>query len=81
MGGTWLVDGEHPKQLPAEVTLRIKRKLVKAAVVSCSGVDHDHGHRYQWSGIDFELKLETVIGIVGVSLRSLRPRFKVEIDV
>lgn len=63
------------------VTLRMKCKLVKAKIISYDGVDHDHGHRYEWSNIDFELRLDTVIGEVGVSLRKLNPRFKVEIEV
>ena len=81
MGGSWLADGEPLKRLPSVVTLRIKRKLVNAEVVEYKGVDHDHGHQYSWSGIDFRIVLATDIGLVKASLRELKYRFKVEIDV
>lgn len=69
MGGRWLVTDEITKQdLPKEVILDIKRKKVKAKPVLISGQDYDMGHIYDWTALDFMLQLDTVIGVVEVSL-------------
>ena len=72
-GGQWKVDGKNlnSANLPNTVKLEIGGRKVDARPVSFDGSDYDHGHRYQWSNIDFSLKLKTPIGQISKSLREL----------
>lgn len=72
------------RDLPNAVILKVGRKLVNAKPVIIAGEDYDMGHTYRWRSLDFELKLNTDIGIVYMSLRELliqRPKIGIELRI
>lgn len=84
-GGTWFSKGESIKTLNSknkEYFVKIKNEFIPIKETISYGTDNDHGTVSNWEIMDFNMQLETVIGVIDKKLLDYTKKSKkFEIDI